>query len=97
MMILNMNLEVFGKMVDALTEERNLHFGRACVRLMNPELLDDCLFLRFSNSHIPRSFSLFPSLVASISTTALRDCKAAHAAPDRSVRAFSVSPYRQLW
>src|SRR6266498_4291222 len=64
MVILNMNLEVFGKMVDALTEKRNLHFGRACVRLMNPELLDDCLFLRFSNSHILRSFSLFPSLVA---------------------------------
>ena len=48
MVILNMNLEVFGEMVDALTEERNLHFGRACVRLMNSELLDDCLFLRFS-------------------------------------------------
>ena len=60
MVILNMNLEVFGEMVDALTEERNLHFGRACVRLMNSELLDDCLFLRFSNSHILRSFSLFP-------------------------------------
>ena len=77
MVILNMNLEVFGKMVDALTEERNLHFGRACVRLMNPELLDDCLLLRFSNSHILRSFSLFPSLVALISTTAFRDCKGA--------------------
>ncbi len=56
MVILNMNLEVFGKMVDALTEKRNLHFGRACVRLMNPELLNDCLFLRFSNSHISPLF-----------------------------------------
>jgi hypothetical protein len=54
-----------------------LHFGRACVRLMNSELLDNCLLLRFSNSHILRSFSLFPSLVASISTTAFRDCKGA--------------------
>jgi hypothetical protein len=59
MVILNMNLEVFGKMFDALTEKRNLHFGRACVRLMNPELLDDCLFLRFSNSHMLRSFLSF--------------------------------------
>jgi hypothetical protein len=92
MMILNMNLEVFGKMVDALTEERNLHFGRACVRLMNPELLDDCLLLRFSNSHILRSFSLFPSLVASISTTALRDCKGARPRPIGRHAAFSVSP-----
>ena len=45
MVILYMNLEVFGKMVDALTEKRNLHFGRACVRLMNPELLDNSLSL----------------------------------------------------
>jgi len=60
MVILNMNLEVFGEMFDALTEKRNLHFGRACVRLMNSELLDDRLFLRFSNSHILRAFSLFP-------------------------------------
>ena len=97
MVILNMNLEVFGKMVDALTEERNLHFGRACVRLMNPELLDDCLLLRFSNSHILRSFSLFPSLVASISTIAPRDCKGARPLPIVRCAAFSVSLYGQLW
>src|ERR687891_460571 len=89
MVILNMYLEVFGKMVDALTEKRNLHFGRACVRLMNPELLDDCLLLRFSNSHILRSFSLFPSLVGSISTIAPRDCKGA----DRS-RLFGARDFR---
>jgi len=64
MVILDMNLEVFGKVIDALTEERNLHFGRACVRLMNPELLDDFVFLLFSDSHVLRSFSLFPFLVA---------------------------------
>jgi hypothetical protein len=37
-----------------------LHFGRAGVRLMNPELLDDILFPLFSNSHNLRSASLFP-------------------------------------
>jgi hypothetical protein len=37
-----------------------LHFGRAGVRLMNPELLDYTSFLRFSNSHNLRSASLFP-------------------------------------
>ena len=40
MVILNMNLEVLGEMFDALAQQRNLHFGRAGVRLMNPELLD---------------------------------------------------------
>jgi len=52
MMILNMNLEVPGEMIDALAQQRNLHFGRAGVRLMDPELLDYNLFLRFSDSHI---------------------------------------------
>ena len=61
MVILNMNLEVLGKMIDALAQQRNLHFGRAGVRLMNSELLNDTLFLLFSNSHNLRSASLFPS------------------------------------
>jgi hypothetical protein len=60
MVILNMNLEVLGEMFDALAQQRNLHFGRAGVRLMNPELLDDILFRLFSNSHNLRSASLFP-------------------------------------
>ncbi len=63
MVILNMNLEVLGEMVDALAQQRNLHFGRAGVRLMNPELLDYTMFLRFSDSHNLRSASLFPFLV----------------------------------
>ena len=52
MVILNMNLEVPGEMIDALAQQRNLHFGRAGVRLMDPELLDYNFFLRFSDSHI---------------------------------------------
>jgi len=59
MVILNMNLEVPGEMIDALTQQRNLHFGRAGVRLMDSELLDYTFFLRFSNSHNLRSASLF--------------------------------------
>jgi len=57
--ILYMDLEVPGKMLDALAQQRNLHLWRAGVRRMNPELLDRLLFLRFSNSHIS-AFSLFP-------------------------------------
>ncbi len=60
MVILNMNLEVRCEMFDALAQQRNLHFRRAGIRLMNPELLDDALFLLFSNSHNLRSASLFP-------------------------------------
>jgi len=63
MVILSVNLEVPGKMFDALTQQRHLHFRRAGVRLMNPELLNESLFLLFSNSHILRSASLFPFLV----------------------------------
>ena len=59
MVILDMNLEVPGEMIDALTQQRNLHFGRAGVRLMDSELLDYTFFLRFSNSHNLRSTSLF--------------------------------------
>ena len=50
-------------MVDALAEQSDLHFGRAGIRLMNPELLDDFLFLLWSNSHVLRFFSLFPFLI----------------------------------
>lgn len=59
-MVLYMDLEVLGEMLDALTEKRDLHFGRAGVRRMNPELLNLMLFLRFTNSHISALFSLFP-------------------------------------
>ena len=47
---------------------------RACVRLMNPELLNRLSLLRFSNSHILRSSSL-PSLVHSTSSTRIIACK----------------------
>lgn len=55
--ILNVDFEVSGKIFDALAEQRNLHFWRAGVRRMNPELLDHLFFLRFSNPHIS-AFSL---------------------------------------
>ena len=63
MVILDMILEVLGKMVDALAEQSDLHFGRAGIPLMNPELLDDFLFLLLSNPHVLRFFSLFPLLI----------------------------------
>ena len=59
MMIFSMNLEVLGKIVDALTQKRDLHFRRAGIALMDPELLDNPLLLLWSNSHVLR-FSLFP-------------------------------------
>ena len=41
MMIFSMNLEVLGKIFDALTQERDLQFRRAGIALMDPELLDN--------------------------------------------------------
>ena len=58
MMIFCMNLEVLGKIFDALTQERDLHFRRAGIALMDPELLDNPLPLLWSNSHVLRFFSL---------------------------------------
>ncbi len=59
MVILHMDFEVLGKMLDALAEERDLHFWRAGVRRMNPELLNLLFSLRFSNSHNLRVFLSF--------------------------------------
>ena len=47
-------------MIDALAEQRDLHFRRAGVRLMKPELLDDAVPFLLSNSHNLRASSLFP-------------------------------------
>jgi hypothetical protein len=58
MMIFSMNLEVLGEIVDALTQERDLHFRRAGIALMDPKLLDNPLLLLWSNSHVLR-VSLF--------------------------------------
>jgi hypothetical protein len=78
MVIFNVNLEVLGEMFDALTQQRNLHFRRAGVRLMNSELLDNSLLLLFSNSHNLRSASLFPYFfVSKICNITIRCCKAA--------------------
>ena len=41
MVIFSMNLEVLRKILDALTQERHLHFRRAGIALMDPELLDN--------------------------------------------------------
>ena len=53
-----MNFEVPAKVFNALAQQRNLHFRRAGVRWMDPELLDLLLFLRFSNPHFSALFSL---------------------------------------
>jgi len=67
--ILNMDFEVPGEILNALAEKRNLHFWRAGIRRMNPELLDHLFFLRFSNPHISALFSLFPFFSCKVSTT----------------------------
>ena len=54
MVIFSMNLEVLGEILDALAQQRNLHFRRAGIALMNPELLNNPLFLLWSNSHVLR-------------------------------------------
>ena len=59
MVILHMDFEVLGKMLDALAEERDLHFWRAGVRRMNSELLNLLFSLRFSNPHNLRFFLSF--------------------------------------
>ena len=57
--ILDVNLEMTGKVLDPLAEQRNLHFRRARVRRMSSELLDRLLFLRFSDPHVSASFLSF--------------------------------------
>ena len=56
MVILDVNLEVPGEVVDTLTQQGDLHFRRARIRLMNPELLDNFLSIRLSNSHLISAF-----------------------------------------
>ena len=76
MVIFSMNLEVLGKVFDALTQERDLHFRRAGIALMDPELLDNPLLLLLSNSHVLRFFSL-SFLLSTFSNIVTRYCKAA--------------------
>jgi hypothetical protein len=52
-----------------------LHFRRAGVRLMNPELLNLLSFLRFSNPHSLRFFSLSFLLVVGFLTHCPTDVK----------------------
>ena len=59
-MILGVNLEVSGEMFDSLTQKCDLHFCRAGVLLVKPELPYDSSFGLLSNFHSLRSFSLFP-------------------------------------
>jgi len=83
MVILDMNLEVPGEVVDTLTQQGDLHFRRASIRLMNPELLDDCLPVRLSNSHVFSALYLsFFLFVAEIFTIPTRPCKGALKAND---------------
>ena len=59
MMIFSMNLEVLGKIFDALTQERDLHFRGAGIALMNPELLDPSMD---GGARLERSSSRIPML-----------------------------------
>src|SRR2546426_5049274 len=38
--VFHMGLEMRGQIIDPLAEKRDLHFGRACVLDMSPELFD---------------------------------------------------------
>jgi len=49
MMILLVNLQVFGKLADARCQECNLNFRRARVAVVMPELTDDLRFLLFND------------------------------------------------
>ncbi len=51
MVIFDVSLEVPGEVFDPLAEECYLHFGRAGVRFVKSELLDDFFTLWLSNSH----------------------------------------------
>jgi hypothetical protein len=63
--------------IDALAEERNLHFGGAGVRLVTPEPLHDFLALRLSNSHNFRFSARFLSFsLKEIFITLEPPCKA---------------------
>jgi clan AA aspartic protease (TIGR02281 family) len=94
MMIFSMNLEVLGKIVDALTQERDLHFRRAGIALMDPELLDDPLLLLWSNSHVS-AFSLFPCLMSMFSNIVTCYCKAA-ITPSGFKAALLIQLYRSI-
>ncbi len=60
MVVLNVDLEMPGKVIDTLAEERYLYFWRAGVRLVKPKLLHHFLTLWLSNPHkSPLFFSLF--------------------------------------
>jgi hypothetical protein len=54
MEILDVGLEVLGEAVDALGEERYLHFGRAGILAGPLVLLNDLRFLRNLQSHTLR-------------------------------------------
>jgi clan AA aspartic protease (TIGR02281 family) len=96
MVIFRMNLEVLRKIFDALTQERHLHFRRAGIALMDPELLDNPKFLLWSNSHVLRCFSL-SFFVCIISNIVTQHCKAATTqGPSRKrcqIKAFLCSAF----
>src|SRR4030066_2415875 len=56
--ILGVGLQMIRDHVDPLGEERDLHFRRTGVRIVQPELADDVLFLLRHYAHFSPSFSL---------------------------------------
>jgi hypothetical protein len=58
MVIFRMGLEVLGEILDALTQQRNLHFRGAGIALMKSELLYYPFFLLLSTPHDLRFVSL---------------------------------------
>ena len=74
MVIFRMGLEVLGKIFNALTQQRNLHFRGAGIALMKSELLYYPFFLLLSNPHDLRFVSLSFFTVEVFSTATL-ECK----------------------
>ena len=78
MVILNVNLEVPGEILDPLTQQSNLHFRRAGIRLMKPELLYNPLFLSLSNPHVSPLFYSLSFFSCIFSNILMWGCKAAN-------------------
>jgi len=57
MMILSVNLEVLGQVVDSLRHETDLHLGGAGIRRMNSGLFDDALLCAGEKRHFFLGFT----------------------------------------
>lgn len=62
MVVLLVDLEMFGKFTNSLTEQRYLDFRRTRVSLMLPEFNDDFILLLFFQCHLSVNSSIRSAL-----------------------------------